>query len=173
MLRVVIALPFHTTEAEPPRIGYYRECRTPNPEASSFKMSSNFPKKHQAIFDWLQYYSFCNWRRLVGYGNKLKMALRDEIDDAFDSVVFLEERFNPLWSNIMNLETIKSWLFFPLGFTKRALRKATRLGKRKDFQKVDSWAFRKAVILVARFVLMWCRWIRWPLLISPLRRKLG
>ena len=81
------------------------------------------------------------------------MAYRDEIDDAFDAAVFLEERYlfilliQKFWNFLNPLK------FYLSDFTKKATRKAFTMEKSKVCKMEDSWVYRKGVKLAARFVL--------------------
>lgn len=69
------------------------------------------------------------------------MAYRDEIDDAFDAAVFLEERY------LFTLLIQQFWNFLnPLkfrlsDFTKKATKKAFTMEKSKVFKMEDSWVY--------------------------------
>lgn len=58
---------------------------------------------------------------------KTNMAYRDEIDDAFDAVVFLEERYSFTFTMFFFIKTEISSIWFVLGVMRVVLRKVTRM----------------------------------------------
>lgn len=55
------------------------------------------------------------------------MAYRDEIDDAFDAVVFLEERYSFTFTMFFFIKTEISSIWFVLDVMRVVLRKVTRM----------------------------------------------
>lgn len=58
---------------------------------------------------------------------KTNMAYRDEIDDAFDAVVFLEERYSFTFTMFFFIKTEISSIWFVLDVMRVVLRKVTRM----------------------------------------------